>query len=198
MDFKIIGLGTDANDGTGDNLRTAGGKINDNFAMAVENRTLVIPAAAMLPLTTGSAYYLEGVLPAQIFSQTAAESVKMQLFDVGNQIPAGADGIKVRFAVRLASVSGGGTDIRMGAAASWVYENDNDVTYGTAAYSVITIDGNAIVYSDQSAAITPTGNRKDDVSGLWIKVTRDATHGADDLDAQIALLWVEIEFVTVE
>jgi hypothetical protein len=36
MAFDVLGLGTVPNDGTGDDLLTAGGKINDNFAKAVE------------------------------------------------------------------------------------------------------------------------------------------------------------------
>ena len=48
--MEIINLGTIANDGTGDDLRTAGQKINDNFT-ELYSRTDIVNNTSITPLT---------------------------------------------------------------------------------------------------------------------------------------------------
>jgi hypothetical protein len=198
MNFKNIGLGTTANDGTGDDLRTAGQTLNDNFTIAVENKTLIVPAAAMLPMTTASAYYLESDdFPSQVFSATANQYCKFQLFDIGNQIPSWANAFKIKFI--SIGVNTTGTDVVWSAAAVWANIGDASVAseYGTA----VTVIEDAIateelVVSDQSGAITPAGT-KTAGCGLWIKIGRLSEDANDDFASPAKLVWVEIEFVTV-
>jgi len=64
--FDVLSLGTVPGDGTGDDLVTAGGKINDNFAKAVEG-----PASA-----TGDRVVL--------FDGTTGKLVKQATFAVGD------------------------------------------------------------------------------------------------------------------
>lgn len=196
MAYETIGIGTTANDGTGDDLRTAGGKINDNFAKAIENNKVVIPASAMLPMTTGSAYYMESDRwPAQVFSGTANQSCKFQLFNIGNQIPAAANAIKATLFVGDAGTLTGSTS-GWKVQAAWINAGDDAVTYGTQQYTDVNHIGNEIVESDQTAAITPSGTKADGC-GLWVKINRLAEEQGDDLLNNAHLVWVEIEFVTV-
>jgi hypothetical protein len=54
MAFDVINIGTIPNDGTGDPLRTAFDKTNDNFALAVEGPALRrVAAVAVFDGTTG-------------------------------------------------------------------------------------------------------------------------------------------------
>ena len=193
MAYETIGLGTSANDGTGDDLRTAGGKINDNFAKAIENNKVVIPAAAMLPMTTASAYYLESdTFPAQVFSATVNQYCKFQLFDVGNQIPAAANAIKLKFWTTSASAG----DVVLEGYAAWVNESDAGVTYGQENYITTGIVDGELNASSQTPAITPSGTRTAGC-GLWVKIGRKSEEATDDLADTMLLVWVELEFVTV-
>lgn len=193
MAYSNIALGTSANDGTGDDLRTAGGKINDNFAKAIENNKVVIPASAMLPMTTASAYYLESdVFPSQVFSATVNQYCKAMLFDVGNQIPAAANAIKARYYTTSATAG----YVNLYCQAAWVVESDSTVTYGTGQTVTAGVVDGELNKSNQSAAITPSGTRADGC-GLWLKFGRLAEEQGDDLEVVANLVWVELEFVTV-
>jgi len=203
MAYSTIGLGTDANDGTGDDLRTAGGKINDNFAKAVENNKVIIPAAAMLPMTANSAYYLESDdFPAQVFSDTVTQSVKVQLFDIGNQIPAAANAFKVKVCGRRTQEVVSDDEVCWRAKAAWVRVEDSAVTLGDPVYVVDTYDAqNKIFLSDATADCTPNGTRADGAE-LRIEIARDIAYEVesavvDTLDAPAHLVWIEIEFTTV-
>jgi len=201
MAFETIGLGTIANDGTGDDLRTAGGKINDNFAKAIENNKVIIPAAAMLPMTTNSAYYLEGAFPAQVFSSTANEAVKIQLYDIGNQIPADARYIKVKFCARRTQAVTSANDVAWRVKAAWINPLDSAVTYGDPVYIVDAYGTqNRLELSDATADCEPTGARAAGCE-LRIEIARDTqvqeeSVDLDTLDAPAHLVWIEIEFTT--
>jgi hypothetical protein len=203
MAFDTIGLGTAANDGTGDDLRTAGGKINTNFGKAIENTKLIIPAAAMLPLTADSAYYLESdVFPAQVFSDTVTQSVKLQLFDIGNQIPAAANAFKVKVCGRRTQEVVSDDEVCWRAKAAWVRVEDLAVTLGDPVYVVDTYDAqNKIFLSDATADCTPSGSRSAGCE-LRIEIARDIAYEVesavvDTLNAPAHLVWIEIEFTTV-
>jgi hypothetical protein len=200
MAYDTIGLGTSANDGTGDDLRTAGAKINDNFAKAVNNEKTIIPAAAMLPLTEDSAYYLESdVFPCQVFAETTTEGVKIQLFDVMNLIPAGATPkLKVKLSAYHDEDEPASRDVAWKIEAGWV--GIAGVTFGTAQYVVQSLlDANERTdWSSQSSDITPGGTR---AAGdeLRLKISRDINYERggvvqDTFDAPVKLYKIEIEW----
>jgi hypothetical protein len=199
MAYDTIGLGTSANDGTGDDLRTAGGKINDNFAKAVNNEKTIIPAAAMLPLTEDSAYYLESdVFPCQVFSETITEGVKIQLFDVMNLIPDGATlKLKVKLSAYHDEDAPASRNVAWKIEAGWASAG---VTFGTAQHVVQTLlEANEHPdWSSQTPDITPGGTR---AAGdeLRLKISRDITYEVsgvvqDTLDAPVKLYKIEIEW----
>ena len=117
------------------------------------------------------------------------------LFDVGNQIPAAANAIKVKFA-SIATGMSTGTDALWTCQAAWMVDNQDSVTYGTAANVAVDLSPATLVYSAQTAAITPSGTRAAGC-GLWLKFGRLPEVEGDDLEVVANLAWVEIEFVTV-
>jgi len=160
------------------------------------NDKIVIPAAAMLPMVeVASAYYLEGLFPSHVFSATVNQFVKVQLHDVGHQIPAAANAFKIRFISRRSTAVNG--EVLWRAEAAWINLGDTAISYGTAQDFSSVHESAAIVISDAGTAVTPSGTRTAGVE-LRIRLSRQAESASDDMATTAQLLWVEIEFVTVE
>ncbi len=210
MSLEFINIGTTANDDTGDNMRSAGGKINEAIAginllgdSTVSNNKIIIPAAAMLPLTENSAYWLNSALfPAQVFSDTVTEGVVIQFFDIANLIPAGAHAKpKVRLqAFHSETDEPSDFDVAWKVEAAWIADGAEAVTFGIAQYVVQTVesDPNKPIWSLQTAEIAPGGSREA-AAELRLKISRDVAYEVsevvqDTLDAPAKLYKIEIEW----
>jgi len=172
-------------------------------AGSIKNNKVIIPAAAMLPMTTNSAYYLGGAFPAQVFSSTANEAVKIQLYDIGNQIPADANAIKVKVCGRRTQETVTGDFACWRVKAAWVNIGDTAITLGDPAYIVNDYAvQNQLSFSWDGIICIPYGDRSEGCE-LRIEIARDIAYEVesvvlDNLNAPAHLVWIEIEFVTVE
>jgi len=181
----------------GENIQTTPDDIKTYFnAGYLQNDKIVIPAAAMLPMVeVASAYYLEGLFPSQVFSATVNQFVKVQLHDVANQIPAAANAFEIRFISRRGTAVDG--EVLWRAEAAWINLGDTAISYGTAQDFSSEHNSAAIVISDAGTAVTPSGTRTAGAE-LRIRLSRQAESESDDMATTAQLLWVELEFVTVE
>ena len=200
MAYETIGIGTAANDGTGDDLRTGAGKINDNFAKALENNKIIIDASMMLPESSASGYYVAANdgLGYMVFIHTATTGVQAFLFDIGNQIHADADQFKFKIVARQS----GGDEANNNTTcwkvrAGYIDDGDESITYGTAVYLNLDLPtAGKIATSAQSGAVG-FGTRGND-GKMVFEISRDVEYdtSVDDLAYLAQLLWVEIEFST--
>ena len=151
---------------------------------------VIIPAAAMLPMTDASAYYLEGDIPSMVFSHLSNTSIKAQLWDY--EIPPGVTKIRARVM--------GVTDIEKQDIvkaifiidALWVGEGVSSITFNPS--NEFEIEGNnELTYSTQSQSLTISGTRTTGC-GLWVNLKRNALSEDDDLNQSLMVAWLEIEF----
>lgn len=80
--FATINIGTSANDGTGDTLRAAAQKINDNFAACVHRYTQIVDVTANYTIQASDAGKLLRVNSAGTVTITLPDS-----FDAGFGVP---------------------------------------------------------------------------------------------------------------
>jgi hypothetical protein len=201
MAFSIIGLGTDKNDGTGDDLRTAGGKINNNFKEAINNQVLTLLADEIRPAAATSAYYLESdTFPALVFSDTVTESAKARIHEF--VVPASAVKLTVKLqAFHTDSEAPADRDVCWKLEAGWIYDERASVVLGTAVYLIQTLesDDGKLKWSAASGEITPDGIREASAE-LRLKITRDIAYEPlevvqDTLASEAFLYKIEISWV---
>lgn len=152
-----------------------------------------LPAFSLLPTSTTSAYYLEGINPAQIFSATVDQTIKAIIN--ADELPAGTTTIKFRVEARHAdNTSPVDRDVVWQVKAGW-YAGNWEATLGTAVSVTQTLDADddKTAISTQSSAITIAGTEGTD-DKLYIEIKRAATDGSDSLASDAYLTRIELEF----
>lgn len=157
----------------------------------IQTTKFIIPAAAMLPMTDASAYYLEGSIPTMVFDHLTDTSVKAQLWDY--EIPQAVDRIKARVIGKTADEVTGEQFAMLAVEAQWVGTNIASVTFNPSTEFRITGD-EKLVYSNKTTAFSIGGTRTIGC-GLWITLKRVALHNVDDLTQPLMIAWLEIEFL---
>lgn len=209
MSLENINLGTTANDGTGDDLRSAGEKINAAIealnllgVSIIPNLKYQIFAHGMLPLTTNSAYYLESDLfPSQVFSHTVTEGVKISIPEY--MVPTGTTPkLKVKFQAfhTYTGAPSDAFDVAWEVAAAWIVDGAETVTLGVEQYAVMTVETDPLKlkWSGQTPLVTPGGIREAGAE-LRIRIRRNVAYRIeeslqDTLDVSAHLYKVEIRW----
>lgn len=152
-----------------------------------------ILSSSMLPATSGSAYYLEGITPAQVFSCTEDQHVKMIIN--ADELPTGTTTIKFRVEARHAdATSPASRDVVWAFFAKW-YNGYWSTTPGTKLTLTQTLEllDTKVAISSQTSAITIDGTEGTD-DKLYIEVWRLGTDANDSLASDAYLTRIELEF----